>query len=65
MEKRSFVKLNLVSLLFTFVALLSLMVALSVIVISPIVFSVFRLSSALAIVVGRGIALVTFARRRC
>jgi membrane protein len=44
-EKRSFVKLNLVSLLFTFVALLSLMVALSVIVIAPIVFSVVGLSS--------------------
>ena len=54
-EKRSFVKLNLVSLLFTFVALLSLMVALSVIVIAPIIFSAVGLSSpsSLAIVVLR------------
>ena len=44
-EKRSFVKLNLVSLLFTFVAILSLMIALAVIVIAPIIFSAVGLSS--------------------
>ena len=62
-EKRSFVKLNLVSLLFTFVALLSLMVALSVIVIAPIVFSVVGLSSlfSLAIVVLRWPLLLVLA----
>jgi len=54
-EKRSFVKLNLVSLLFTFVAILSLMVALSVIVIAPMIFSAVGLSSlfTLAVVVLR------------
>jgi membrane protein len=54
-EKRSFVKLNLVSLLFTFVAILSLMVALAAIVVAPIVFSMFGLSTffSLAIVVLR------------
>ena len=46
-EKRSFVKLNLVSLLFTFIALVSLMVALAAMVIAPIVFSTFGLSSSL------------------
>jgi membrane protein len=44
-EKRSFVKLNLVSLLFTFVAILSLMVALTAIVVAPIVFSMVGLST--------------------
>jgi membrane protein len=44
-EKRSFVKLTLVSLLFTFLAILSLMIALAAIVIVPVVFSVFGLSS--------------------
>jgi membrane protein len=44
-EKRSFVKLNLASLLFTLVAIFSLMVALGVVVIAPIVFSVVGLSS--------------------
>jgi membrane protein len=48
-EKRSFVKLNLVSLLFTFVAILSLMVALSVMVIAPIIFSAVGLSSLLSL----------------
>jgi membrane protein len=54
-EKRSFVKLNLVSLLFTFVAILSLMVALTAIVVAPIVFSMVGLSTffSLAIVVLR------------
>ena len=44
-EKRSFVKLNLISLLFTFIAMLSLMVALAAVVVAPMVFppSVFRL----------------------
>ena len=62
-EKRSFVKLNLVSLLFTFVAILSLMVALSVIVIAPIVFSAVGLSSllSLAIVVLRWPLLLVLA----
>jgi membrane protein len=44
-EKRSFVKLNLLSLLFTLIALASLMVALAAIVIAPIVFSAVGLSS--------------------
>jgi membrane protein len=54
-EKRSFVKLNLVSLLFTFVAILSLMVALTAIVVAPIIFSMVGLSTffSLAIVVLR------------
>jgi membrane protein len=54
-EKRSFVKLNLVSLLFTFVAILSLMVALTAVVIAPIIFSMAGLSTlfGLAIVVLR------------
>jgi membrane protein len=43
-EKRSFVKLNLASLLFTLVAIFSLMVALGAVVIAPIVFSVVGLS---------------------
>jgi membrane protein len=44
-EKRSFVKLNLVSLLFTFVAILSLIVALAAIVVAPIIFSLVGLST--------------------
>ena len=44
-EKRSFVKLNLLSLLFTLIAILSLMVALAAVVIAPIVFSAVGLSS--------------------
>jgi membrane protein len=44
-EKRGFVKLNLVSLLFTVVAILALMVALAAIVVAPIVFSAMGLSS--------------------
>jgi membrane protein len=44
-EKRSFVKLNLVSLLFTFIAILSLMAALAAMVVAPIVFSAVGLSS--------------------
>jgi membrane protein len=44
-EKRSFMKLNLVSLLFTFVALVALMVALTAIVVAPIIFSAIGLSS--------------------
>jgi membrane protein len=46
-EKRSFVRLNLLSLLFTIVAILSLMIALGVVVIAPMVFSAFGLSSLL------------------
>ena len=62
-EKRSFVKLNLVSLLFTFVAILSLMVALAAIVIAPIIFSAVGLSSlfSLAIVVLRWPLLLVLA----
>ncbi len=44
-EKRSFVKLNLVSLLFTLVAIFSLMLALAAMVVAPIVFSDVGLSS--------------------
>ena len=44
-EKRSFVKLNLVSLLFTLIAMVSLMVALAAIVVAPIIFSAVGLSS--------------------
>jgi membrane protein len=44
-EKRSFVKLNLLSLLFTVIAILSLMIALAAVVIAPIVFSAIGLSS--------------------
>jgi membrane protein len=50
-EKRSFVKLNLVSLLFTLVAILSLMIALAAVVIAPIVFSVVGLSSLFSLIV--------------
>jgi membrane protein len=44
-ETRSFVKLNLLSLLFTLVAILSLMIALAAVVIAPMIFSAFGLSS--------------------
>ena len=44
-EKRSFVKLNLVSLLFTFLAILSLIIALAAVVVVPIVLSLIGLSS--------------------
>ena len=44
-EKRSFVKLNLLSLLFTLVAIFSLIIALAAVVIAPIVFSAVGLSS--------------------
>jgi membrane protein len=50
-EKRSFVKLNLVSLLFTFIAILSLMVALAAIVLAPIIFSAVGLSSLLSLAI--------------
>ncbi len=53
-EKRSFVKLNLVSLLFTMVAIFSLMLALAAIVVAPIVFSAVGLSS----LPGRAIAIL-------
>ncbi len=49
-EKRSFVKLNLVSLLFTFVAILSLMVALTAIIVVPIIFSMLGLSTFFSLV---------------
>jgi membrane protein len=51
-EKRSFLKLNLVSLLFTLVAILSLMVALAAVVIAPIVLSALGLSSLLSLAIG-------------
>jgi membrane protein len=47
-EKRSFVRLNLLSLLFTLVAILSLMIALAAVVVAPIVFSAVGLSSLLS-----------------
>jgi membrane protein len=49
-EKRSFVKLNLVSLLFTFVAILSLMVALTAMIVVPIIFSMLGLSTFFSLV---------------
>ena len=62
-EKRSFVKLNLVSLLFTLIAILSLMIAPAAVVIAPIVFSVVDLSSlfSLAIIVLRWPLLLVLA----
>ena len=62
-EKRSFVKLNLLSLLFTLVAIVSLMIALAAVVIAPIIFSVIGLSSffSLAIVVLRWPLLLALA----
>jgi membrane protein len=53
-EKRSFVRLNLLSLLFTLVAILSLMIALAAVVVAPILFSAVGLSSLLS----RAIALL-------
>jgi membrane protein len=47
-EKRSFVKLNLLSLLFTLIAILSLMIALTGVVVAPMVFSAIGLSSLLS-----------------
>jgi membrane protein len=47
-EKRSFVRLNLLSLLFTLVAILSLMIALAAVVVAPILFSAVGLSSLLS-----------------
>jgi membrane protein len=44
-EKRSFIKLNLLSLLFTLIAIVSLMIALAAVVIAPMVFSTVGLSS--------------------
>jgi Virulence factor BrkB len=58
-EKRSFVRLNALSLLFTVVAILTLIVALAAIVVAPIVFafvglSSFSSSSAVAVANGVG-----------
>ena len=50
-EKRGLVKLNLVSLLFTFIALISLIVALAAIVVAPIIFSAVGLSSLLSVAI--------------
>jgi membrane protein len=44
-EKRSFIKLNLLSPLFTLIAIVSLMIALAAVVIAPMVFSAVGLSS--------------------
>jgi membrane protein len=44
-EKRTFVRLNLVSLLFTLIAILSLMIALAAVVVAPMAFSAVGLSS--------------------
>jgi len=62
-EKRSFVKLNLLSLFFTLIAIFSLMVALAAVVIAPMVFSAIGLSSlpSLAIVVLRWPLLLVLA----
>ena len=62
-EKRSFVRLNLLSLLFTLVAILSLMIALAAVVVAPIILSVIGLSSffSLAIVVLRWPLLLVLA----
>ena len=48
-EKRSFVKLNLLTLLFTLIAIFSLMVALAAVVIAPMVLSAIGLSSLLSL----------------
>jgi membrane protein len=48
-EKRSFVKLNLLSLLFTLIAIFSVMVALAAVVIAPMVLSAIGLSSLLSL----------------
>jgi membrane protein len=48
-EKRSFLKLNLLSLLFTLIAILSLMIALAAVVVAPMVFSAIGLSSHLSL----------------
>ncbi len=50
-EKRSFVKLNLLSLLFTLIAILSLMIALAAVVVAPVVFSAVGLSSLLSLAI--------------
>jgi membrane protein len=50
-EKRSIVKLNLVSLLFTLLAILSMMIALAAIVLAPIVFSFVGFSSVLSVAI--------------
>jgi membrane protein len=62
-EKRSFVKLNFLSLLFTLIAILSLMIAVAAVVIAPMVFSAVGLSSlwSLAIAVLRWPLLLVLA----
>ena len=50
-EKRSFVKLNLLSPLFTLIAMASLMVALAAIVVAPLLFSAVGLSSLLSLAI--------------
>ena len=50
-EKRSFVKLNLLSLLFTLVAIFSLIIALAAVVVAPIVFSAVGLPSLLSLAI--------------
>src|SRR5579864_3599366 len=65
-EKRSFVKLNLLTLFFTLIAIFSLMIALAAVVVAPMVLSAIGLSSllSLSIAVLRWpllLVLVTFA----
>ena len=48
-EKRSFIKLNLLTLLFTLIAIFSLMLALAAVVIAPMVLSAIGLSSLLSL----------------
>jgi membrane protein len=50
-EKRSFVKLNLVSLLFTIIAILSALLALAVVVVAPILLSLIGLSELSSVLV--------------
>ena len=50
-EKRSFIKLNLISLLFTVIAILALMIALVAVVVAPMVFSAVGLSSLLSLAI--------------
>ncbi len=64
-EKRSLVKLNLVSLLFTFVAILSVMVALTAIIVVPIIFSMLGLSTFFSLVALRCVVDAGDARFGC
>ena len=50
-EKRSFVKLNLLTLFFTLIAIVSLMIALAAVVVAPMVLSAIGLSSFLSLAI--------------